>query len=241
MRLADIHAESVEVAKDAKRRAVCRDGARRGSDMSPQLLCFRGREPVAIVILRRHVRDEILMAFRVCASGFAADSISTIFETYAALGTPGEPALNPRTGQPWTEGGMQYEAEHHQGVERGRVTEALVVTTANRAGDVAFTTLPYHYDPAEGLVWEEAHDLGEPGGHMIRAMVKAMNSPAGEVLARELAARTTIDERDTWTAGLLMGNAECMVALIAPSTDPDRIATLSARGELLPPPERIDP
>lgn len=232
MLLADVQAVSVAVAKDAKAEAVRLTGARRGSDIRPELVCYRGEDPVAMVLLRDHVRDEILHMFQLCAAGFAADSIATIFETFAAPSLLPGRALNPRTGQPWTDGGMQYEVEHHQALERGWVVEAVTVTTVNRAGDAAMTTLPYHYDRS-GLVWDEAEPLGAPTGRMIRTMVKAMNTPPAELVVRELAARSTIDERDTWTADLLMANAECVVALVALSDDPDRIATIDRGGPVL--------
>lgn len=243
MKLSEIQELSLEMAKDLKETTVRNDGGK--SDIHPQLVCYRGNEPVAMILLRDHIRDQILQTFRLSAWGFAADSISTLFETYVARydGEGNREAamkhLNPRTGQPWGTGGMQREAEFFNGVENGLVTEAIAVTTVNRAGDAAFSTMPFHYE-GNRLVWDESATMSSTdgsgenvvSGHMIRQMTKAMNMPPIEAVARELALRTTIHERDVWTTKFLMGNVECQVVLIS-TDDPERVETISQAGEPL--------
>jgi hypothetical protein len=221
MRLTEVAEGAVGVAKEAKEDRIRQDGI--SSDIQPQIICWRGDEPVATVILRQHIRDEILKAFRVCAMGFAADTMATIFETYTASyeNVPEElRGKNPRTGQDWGEGGMQIEAKMFGALEKGYVREAVAVSVVNRAGDHVFVTLPFHYTETY-LAWDDPVTIntvveeGGLSGHMPKSMMRAMNAPVGEVVARELAARTTRDERDVWTAGLIMGNVESIVILFA--------------------------
>lgn len=196
MRLAEAAEGAVEIAKGAKEARVLEDGP---GDIHPQLMCWRGDDPVAILILRQHIRDEILKAFRVCAIGFSPDIMATIFETYTANyeNTPEHlRGKNPRTGKDWDEGGMQLEAAMHGGLEKGYVHEALAVSVVNRAGDHIFVTLPFHY-VENRLTWDDSITIntlaqdGELTGIMPKSMLRAMNAPVGEMIAQHLAARTT--------------------------------------------------
>lgn len=243
MQLSEIQKLSLETARELKETAVRHEGGR--CDIHPQLVVYRGNDPVAMVFLKDHIRDEILRVFRLCAWGFAADSISSLFETYMAgygEGASREAAvqgLNPRTGKPWGEGGMQREAELFDGVEKGLVTEAIAVTTVNRAGDAAFGTMPFRYD-GDRLVWDELANSnstadgsgGRVSGAMIRQMTRAMNAAPIETVERQLALRTTIHARDVWCARFLMENVECQVVLVS-TDDPERIATIAQAGEPL--------
>jgi hypothetical protein len=134
--------------------------ARRGRvTISAHVLAYRGLEPVAAVVVAQHQRDRVLEAADIAARGFGADAIALVMDTWCA--TDDFALYSPLTGQSWGPGEMQHAAEDHGAVEKGWLSDALLVTVHNRAGDVAAVTLPYRIASRE-VIWAEPQV--EPAG-----------------------------------------------------------------------------
>jgi hypothetical protein len=231
VRIDDYLKHAAASARQVKERA-CRN---RPADIQPYVCAYRGNDPIAMVTLQHHIRDEILNVALQSAAGFDADVLCLAFETYAAvsLGDVDDTALNPRTGKEWGPGEMQELAEKYGGLEKGWVSEAVSVTVVNRAGDVAMLSQMYRYS-GRHLVWTdlmpnraEPSDDGETkvfGGVMADALRQIMLSASGSQLLPDSALDRT--EKDIATVFAIGTMTECAPLLFADSNDDPRIRTL---------------
>jgi hypothetical protein len=245
MRLNEYLQNANENARSMKEH-TCADGR---ADVHPQICVYRGDELIALVTLFHHQRDEILTAASVCAAGFDADVLSLTFETYAADGKIDDPDgghVNPRTGKQWGPGEMQDAAENHQGIEKGWVTEALLITVANRAGDVVAINQSYRYE-GKTLVWQESVlptmglAFGLPPSPQLQGLIpdalrQAMNTKSASQVVP--GGWDTVDraDRDILTSQLLGKSLTCAVILVADATNDSRVRRLKRAGVTLPPP-----
>lgn len=149
MRLRDAIEASIGRVKFMKENSVAEHTVREGADtdLLPIIEGWRGEAPV--VTLMPHVvdRESTLGAAKLAAVGYGCDLIVVTSEGWHP--TAEHHDINPITGQPWGPGQMQDVAEHHQGLERGIIAEALTVVAVNKAGDVVGTVLDYKIVPGE--------------------------------------------------------------------------------------------
>lgn len=146
--LGDRLARAVKHARKVKEDHVREVKGKKGyTDILTVVEAWRGAEVVCAVFLRPE-RDDMLRVCNLLARGFSADMLVTIMETYQANErmNPGVGAAttNPDTGESWGPGELgEYFEKHGPG---GIVTEALLVSAYNRAGDEAMQTLMYRID-----------------------------------------------------------------------------------------------
>lgn len=243
LRMADV------IAVETKE-ATCGHYGRR--DIQPFIVAFRGEEPVAQVLLRRHVRDEILAVAGCMAAGFGADVISVTHEGFAATEViePGQEGrgINPMTGRRWDTGEMQDAAENHQGIEKGWISECLNVMVVNRAGDVGLGVRKFGYvttafgsqrlswrDEDPGDTWlqttaEGARARGTMVAYLARIMLDPTIAQQAERMIPGILERFTIDQRDVVIAEYLHQVADCQVVLYCTSDDQARRDAFQGRG-----------
>lgn len=154
-------------------------------ELHPTVVGWRGDEEVVVLIAMTVDRDEALRAAEAAAKGFGCDTLALTVDTWGA-----RTATNPVTGREWGEREMQDLVEHHQGIERGWITEGLETYVVNRAGDLAADHQGYR-SARKGygrrttrweLEWTE-HWMSDPDsqhrheGRVISALLRAMNAP----------------------------------------------------------------
>lgn len=205
-------------------------------DLSPFVMASRGDEPVALVTVRVHDPDVILQVAGAVAGGFDADRIGIVFESYqeAAPDHPDLVGINPQTGNPWREGEMAALAENYDGIGAPLATECVSIVCGNRAGDVAFTNLPFRYVHGRHLHWIQGRgqwsttDPGrEVGGRFPSALRRMMIGPSASQALPNLPGDRT--DRDLVTAQFLLSEGHAPL-LYAESTDLRRIAKLQRFG-----------
>lgn len=235
MQIHDLITAASESTRRVKERA-CREGH---CDINPMIEVWRGADPVAIVSLSDHDRDEILSTAAVCASGFDADAIAIAFEGYAGVGTAfRSPNINPMTGKRWRDQEMQEVVQKHNGIAMKWVTETVVVTVVNRAGDLATTCQPYVYSPQQGVTWGKAKDMSTMNpnwtarGLVPEVMVEMMLAPSGGSMVPYSDVPMERAVRDAQTAQWI-SSERCAVALYTDVQDTDRINVISKIGTIL--------
>ena len=205
---------------------VCR---RSPHDISAAVDIWRGNELVAVALPDQHERSAILDLFAYAAAGFDADAMAIVMESYVACvdlqdldrdSPEAEAAVlrantNPMTGALWALGEMADAVKHHDAIEKGWIEEAIVVSCANRAGDITLKLLPFRY-AGKHLVWKaERHlpDNGTAEGYFADRMTKAMNAPSLSVAFNLPQGELSREERDIEVAKEIMRLVPCRVAL----------------------------
>ncbi len=160
---------AVLVAKDAKDKLA----RKRDNNLSTMLVAYRGEEPVAHIFPEQQVnRDEMLKCALLAVRGFSADMLALIFETWQATDL-----INPVTGKRWGPREMQDAADNHDGVAKGWITDALMVSVYNRAGDATSTILPYRISN-KVVVWSKPMEAATAlGGYVHNALLQIMRKP----------------------------------------------------------------
>lgn len=179
MRIADVLEAAATSAREIKAEKVRRERGVPGEcDVPPTLLVYRGLELAAIVIGGRD-RDEALLAARLAAFGFDADTLVAVLDTFLAR-TP----TSPMTGQDWAPHEMARLAAEHDGIARGWVTEALTLSAVNRADDLALANLPYAVT-GRRIAWAEPTSIDGATftGAVPDGLCAAMREPSMSVAA----------------------------------------------------------
>ncbi|HEU0130797.1 MAG TPA: hypothetical protein VFQ85_07380 [Mycobacteriales bacterium] len=118
-------------------------------DLNPHLTVIRGGTVLAVVAAPALDVTLGLSAIGAAAVGYAADEL--VLSADAHLSHSG---TNPRTGRPWAPGEMQRLCDTEGACDLGLLTNAMVSTWANRAGQLAMWTDPYHIDKtARTVTW----------------------------------------------------------------------------------------
>jgi hypothetical protein len=187
----DVAAERVRHLKEQKV-ADWRESDR--PELHPTVIGWRGDTEVAVMVTMRVDRDEGLRAAHLMAVGFGCDALAFCVDTWSS-----KDLINPVTGREWAQNEMQDVVEHHQGIERGWILEALNTFVVNRAGDLAASYQGYR-QTKHGygkrttrwtLEWTESR-VSDPTtvgarheGLVIRALHRAMNTDTtGQWLGR---------------------------------------------------------
>jgi hypothetical protein len=103
----------------------------------------RSGELVAVATFEPN-RDLMMLVIEMMVSGFRLSSVGFVCDTYSAPTT-----LNPQSGRPWKQGEMGDLAHYARGVERGWVTDALMIGWGSRESDsptVEIRMLPYRME-----------------------------------------------------------------------------------------------
>lgn len=259
MRLKDAVENSVGRIKFMKEAKVAEARIREdGTDLVPTVEGWRGNDPVVTMMPDAVDRDAALNAARLVAVGYGCDLI--VLTTEGWHPTKDHVEINPVTGRPWAQGEMQDVVEHHQGMERGIIVEALTITAVNKAGDVIGSVYDYEIvaNPLTGRLqvkWQEplvADNTEEGttfGGRIADALVYFMNQ---ENLVQAMLKSGTTGADFGLTDVETMAHADCAVtkslqqagfngAVMLMSDDPQRAAIIQdsmANGPFFPDPEK---
>lgn len=191
--------------------------------MPTTLVFYRGDEQVAIGFQHDVHRDGMLALARACTGGYRADTTALSMETFHS-----ELPHNPLTGEHWGPNEMQDVAFHHQGREKGWVTDSLYVTVYNRAGDVAGASLPYRRHRRR-VEWLETPDLagGKFSGRVHDFMLRVMR----EADVHQAMVRTGVDPvaLGHWSAEQAEHRMDCIVTREILAHGPDAHIALCAK------------
>lgn len=177
---------AVLAAQGVKQEAVAR-----GEEMQFFLQPWRGMDPVGLVSLQGD-RDLMLHAAELCARGFGADLISLATDAFMAT----DP-VDPSTGRTWEPGALAVAMQSGDGPRRAAVSEALIISAHNRAGDSAVRIETYTL--AQGAVrWTGR--LSMPEGTMVAGLIeqRMQRVMAGPSVEQDLGRAGTViaSERD---------------------------------------------
>lgn len=233
MNINDALGVAMRGARQSKEQQV-RRGHRTGDvDIPATLTCYRGATPVAAV-QPTGGREDYVQAARIGAYGFRADVVSLVNDSYHTTGPAGQAGprpTNPITGRAWEPGEMQRVALEHDGVARGLVSEGIIVTVANRAGDLAAASIGYRRSGAH-LLWGEEDTLldGAVSGYIPASLRALMAEPdMGTVFYRETGLDVSGEVADAWadvaTALRVTGSGRGAVVMLyaEPGTERERI------------------
>lgn len=112
----------------------------KGEPFAPMVMVIRGDRMVAQIIPGTGDGGMIAKTARVAAASFGADELVMVSDSYAAAGPT---MTNPVTGKEWQHGDMEDLVNNHRGLERGFVTEAIVVFVTGRDRPDHLVILPY--------------------------------------------------------------------------------------------------
>lgn len=118
-----------------------------------QVQFYRNGEAIAFAAMNPD-RDDMIHVALNGAYSFSADQLGLAFEGYAATGSQEEEMVNPDTGDAWERNDMNHMARNERGLERGVVTEALIVHVIDRAKNFAVRIKPFSITNKE-IVWKE--------------------------------------------------------------------------------------
>lgn len=130
---------------------------------------WRGSEPVGLVALIAD-RELLLRVAQICAAGFGSDVQAITVDAYMATSP-----VNPRTGRAWLPGDLGTAAEAGA-LETGLITESLVTSAYNRAGDSGMRIQRYRVDDG-AVTWLGAPELpagAVPEGRLEEGMRRIM-------------------------------------------------------------------
>jgi len=128
-----------------------------GDGFAPMIIAFRGMNTVCMVIPAMGDGEMIAATAKLMASGFGADSIMITSDTWGA-----HTLFNPLTGRSWRPGEMAEVAEKHDGLARGLVHEALILTVISRNRPQAMRQIPYkRAADGKSVIWLD-DDGAEP-------------------------------------------------------------------------------
>jgi len=136
-----------------------------GQPFAPMLVPVRGDDPIGVIIPPRTDTDAglaILKTGQLVVHLLSIDTIVLVSDTYEAT-IPN----NPLTGKIWNAGEMEQVALHHNGIEKGWVTDCLTVIVFRRDGHQSSVMMPYSVKRRQ-VTWKETIqvDSREPGMQM---------------------------------------------------------------------------
>jgi len=202
----------IEAAK-----ATLAETVAQGKDFAPMVMVIRGGRMVAQVIPGTGDGGNVAKVARVAAASFGADELLLVNDTYMASG---ETRLNPVTGKEWQHGDMANLVEHHRGLERGFVVEAITVFNTGHGVADHLVSLPYKRLERGRVEWLSPHDM-EDG--------REDQELRGGRFAGLFAGLTPEMRVPDPIAALLLGRMEALVALafFKDETDPIMLALKS--------------
>lgn len=212
--------EAMESIKESAK-ANLENAVRQKRPLMPIVLAERDDNVVAIIGINQHDRDLILAIASLAIGGYGADLVAIGHDSYHAT-IP----CNPRTGEPWGAGEMQDVVKHDHALERGWVSDALILQGADRAGHIGIIINPYRVSHGRKVTWQEpmVMDYAEGAtGIMPDALRQAMNRPAVSVLEMDIPAglgRDAIrDVMDCITSELITAAGGMVKLTATPGTD----------------------
>lgn len=152
-------------------REILRESLANGEGSPPIIIVIRGGLPVAHITPQMSVTDPgetLQLIATVAAAGFGADEIAVIMDSYVAH-TP----LNPLTGGEWGPGDMQRLAEHHNGVARGWVKDALSFSAVTRSGEMFMASMKYDITDDGPVFYPLEKDTQALGGRLTSVFTDA--------------------------------------------------------------------
>jgi hypothetical protein len=195
----DLKERTQEIVDGVKRlKSEWVDSDPENTDLAIYLHFYRGDEMVALVQCPVD-RDNALVAARIGAVGFCADTMSVAFESFHST-----LVTSPVSGKPWKPREMQYVFETDpMASEKGWVHSCITISSHERGGAWTITTLPYRLKrkppkKKKELVWLDDEELmmdsgesGEGGGVMHEGMQHAMSMPTTLEQLAEVAKKST--------------------------------------------------
>lgn len=201
-------------------------------DLQPFIVVHRGDDPVALVTLRKHERDEMLNMVSVCAGMFRADAVGLAFETWEPGKNLENWNINPLTGREWAMGEMDDVVKNHDALSKGWIVENVSVMCANRAGDLAMRQMPFKYVGGKHLHWLDGEgwsstdydpEIVAHRGVMPEAMVEIMRKPDLDQVIEQVLPGLQLDrdERD-YGAAKFIGSLGHAVLIYSDADDRQR-------------------
>lgn len=186
---------AVSATKGTKERTV-KDGQR---DMLPTVLAYRGDNRIALIQGPAIDRDQMLRIVEMAVRGYEADVVSMAFESWACskLGMAELEKLGGIS--------LQEAVRLHGALGKGWVSDCLMVTAANRAGDIVARTYPYEVK-GRRLHWREEflppHPPEDIGGYVpdvIRQIMLAQPGMSAQEMQRGMEMFSS-DEEQMWAS-----------------------------------------
>jgi hypothetical protein len=203
--------------------------SRKPDDINPFVVVVRDGRTHAQVTVNQFDPEVILTVAAVCATGFAADLVGVVFETYQSVLDPetGECRSNPVTGRPWEDGELADAAQLLGGVEKGWVLEVVSAVAVDRAGQVGWVNMPYRYVKGTTLRWrrdqkpkgmEDGHWVPAPDNEIAGVLRRVMTDPDIESQVISDGLPTDADERDMVTSAILADRGHAPLLLTTPDS-----------------------
>ena len=140
----DLHVQSARMTLEER--------TAQGAPFAPMILPFRQNRMIAMIIPPDGDGAQIASTARLAVNGFDADMVLIVSDSYMAATTD---MINPVTEKPWNHGDMEDLAANHHGLERGLITECLVVSAIRRGDTTLFRSLPYVREKDGTVTWAE--------------------------------------------------------------------------------------
>lgn len=174
-------------------RKVLEQRVRAGAAFHPMLLGFRdGELLVSVVPPPPGDGDAILSVGTLMSGGFALDQMLLLADTYHS-----KMQENPLTGNDWRHGEMANVAEYLNGVGKGWVSEALVLSLMRRQQSaLEMRVIPYRRTAGGTVSWQSSERMDTTGDRRVLGRLTTMMSadPLGQpVNSREEADREVLD------------------------------------------------
>lgn len=174
-------------------RKILEQRVRAGAAFHPMLLGFRDDELlVSVIPPPPGDGDAILSVGTLMSGGFALDQMLLLADTYHS-----KMRENPVTGERWRHGEMGILAEYHNGMEKGWVTEALVLSLLRRQQSaLEMRVIPYRRTAGGTVSWQSSERLDATEDTAVTGRLTTMMSadPLGQpVNSREEADREVLD------------------------------------------------
>lgn len=241
MALRELHEQTIAGVKRVKEYA-CRNRPR---DIPAMIDVYRGEVLVATIRPPMKTTGDMIAAIATAASGFEGDAMIIAAESFSPTLAPNMELLsddelaevsrkneiNPVTGRPWAYGEMAEVARLHDGIAMGWVTELILFSSVNRAGDLIATHQPFRYVAGKYLSWGTPWTRTDQqiDGDVPAAMVAAMNAPSAGHLFPFDPTELTQAQRDVVVAQILVENGS-QVGLFAGTEEQDRVRVLRSAG-----------
>lgn len=166
-----------------------------GNAFAPMVLAFRESRTICMAVPGDGDGEVITATARAMASGFNADSIMILSDSYGA-----RTWVNPLTGRRWEFGEMELLAEKHDGLVKGWVHEALILTVITRDSRQMMHQLPYERQAGGRTVkWLDEYRDRKWQELTIGRFITIMQAPvltSTEALERDLGRKPTRGEMD---------------------------------------------
>lgn len=193
-----------------------------GEQYVPALFVQREDERVALCLCPQNSRERVLALAQLSAIGFQPSHIVLVMDTWQ---TPR--GLNPVTGEPWQYGEMADLAEHHDGIAKGWVSEALSAVMVDRKGSKMLWELPYRVTD-DVIAWSPPELMEGAGGPLPDMLAQIMSAipeppPPDPLILAKVGEEMVIAGRDCATARHIIDGGDIAALAFIPGSRRGRV------------------